>query len=94
MNNAPTQVYPPSPIFRLHCNTTYVDAASCYELSSVVCQSVYLSDTLVSPAKTTAPIEMLFGLRTRVDPWNHVIDGGPDIPMGRGNFEGERGVPL
>jgi len=59
----------------------------------VVCRLVYLSDTLVSPAKTTAPIEMLFELRTRVDPWNHVLDGGPDIPMGRGNFEGGKGRP-
>jgi len=51
----------------------------------VVCRAV----TLVSPAKTAAPIEMSFELRTRVEPRNHVLDGGPDHPMGRGNFEGE-----
>ena len=45
------------------------------------------SDSLVSPAKTAGPIEMPFGLRTRVGPKNHVLDGGPDPPMGRGNFE-------
>jgi len=56
--------------------------------------SVGLSVTLVSPAKTAAPIEMPFGLGTRVGPRNHVLDGGPDFPMGRGNFEGERGAPL
>jgi len=32
----------------------------------------------VSPAKTAEPIEMPFGLRTRVGPGNHVLDGGPD----------------
>ena len=35
-----------------------------------VCQSV----TLVSPAKTAEPIEMPFGLRTRVGLRNHVLD--------------------
>jgi len=42
--------------------------------SSVVCLSV----TLVSPAKTAAPIKMPFGLRTPVGPRNHVLHGGPD----------------
>jgi len=32
---------------------------------------------------------MLFGLRTRVGPGNHVLDGGPDPPIGKGNFEGK-----
>jgi len=41
-----------------------------------VCQSV----TLMSPAKRAAPIEMLFVLRTRVDPGNHVLYGRPDPP--------------
>jgi len=41
-----------------------------------------------------ALIEMPFGLRTQVSPGNHVLDGGPDAPMGRGNSEGERGVPF
>jgi len=47
----------------------------------------------VSPAKTAAAIEMPFVSRTRVDPRNHVLDGGPDPPMGRGNFEGGKGPP-
>jgi len=30
-------------IFRPHCSTTYVDAACCYQPSTVVCWSVCLS---------------------------------------------------
>jgi len=55
---------------------------------------VCLSVTLVSPAKTAPPIELPFGLRTWVGPGNHVLDGGPDLPMGRGKFFGEMDVPL
>jgi len=40
----------------------------------------------VNPAKTAEAIEMPFGLRTRVGPGNHVLHGGPDSPMGRGNL--------
>jgi len=39
-----------------------------------VAWSVGRSVTLVSPAKTAAPIEMPFGLRTRVGPRNHVLN--------------------
>ena len=81
-------------IIRPHRSTTYIGAVYCYQLSSVVCQSVGLSVTFVIPAKMAEPIEMPFGLRTRVGPGNHVLDGGSRCPMGRGNFEGERGVPL
>ena len=78
-------------IFRPHRSTTYVDAAYSYRpSSSVVCRSV----TLVSPAKTAAPIELPFGLRTWVGPGNHVLDGGPDPPMGKGKFLGENGRPI
>jgi len=35
----------------------------------------------VNPEETAAPIKMPFGLRTRVGPGNHVLDGGPDPPM-------------
>ena len=79
-------------IIRPHRSTTYVDAAYCYRPSGVVCRSACLSVTQVSPAKTAEPIEMPFGLRTRVGPGNHVLDG---VQMGRGNFPGGRsGVPL
>ena len=67
-------------IIRPHRSTTYVDVAYCYRPISVVCRTVCQSVTLVSPAKMAAPIEMLFGLRTRVSPGNHVLDGGPDPP--------------
>jgi len=47
----------------------------------------------VSPEKTAESIEMPFGLRTRVGPGNHVLDGGwgPDAPW-IGAIFGERGV--
>jgi len=67
----------------------YVDVAYCYRPSSVVCRSVGLSVTLVSPAKTAAPIELPFGLKTWVDPGNHALDGGPDPPWKGANFWGE-----
>jgi len=37
-----------------------------------------LSVMTVSAAKTAGPIEMPFGLWTRVGPTNHVLDGVPD----------------
>jgi len=67
-----------------------VDAAYSYRPSSVVCRSV----TLVSPAKMAELIEMPFELSTQVGSGNHVLDRAPDPPMGRGNFEGKRGIPL
>jgi len=60
----------------------------------MVCRSVCRSVTLVSPAKTAEPIKMPFGSGTRVGPGNHVLDWGPDPPMGRDNFEGEKGRPI
>jgi len=62
-------------IIRPHRSTTYVDAAYCYQPSNVVSLSV----TLMSPAKTAEPIEMPFGLRTQLDPGNHVLDGSPQV---------------
>ena len=86
-------------IIRLHRSTTYAYAAYCYRRSSVVCRSVCLSVCrsvcrTSEPCKTAAPIEMPIGLGTRVGPRNHVSDGGPDPPMGRGNFEGRKGRPI
>ena len=42
----------------------------------------------MSCAKTAEPIEMPFGLRTQVDPRNHLLDEGFDPPRGRDNFRG------
>jgi len=33
---------------------------------------------------------MPFGFLAWLGPGNHVLDGDPDAPMGRGNFDGER----
>ena len=63
---------------------TYVAQGDAFQMS--VCQTV----TVVSPATTAGPIEMPFGLRTRVGPRNHVLDG-VQIPTVRGNFEEEDG---
>jgi len=63
-------------------------------LTDRVAWSVGLSVTLVTPAKTAAPIELPFWLRTWVAPGNHVLDGGPDPPMGRGKFLEENGCPI
>jgi len=53
-------------------------------------RSVGLSVTLLSPAKTAAPIEMPFGLRTRVGPGNHVLRRGPDPPWEGAILRGEK----
>jgi len=45
-------------------------------------------DTAVNPAKTAEPIEMLFGMLSRVVPRNYVLDGGAGVPMGRGTLRG------
>jgi len=54
-----------------------------------VAWSVGLSVTLVSLAKTAEPIDVPFGMRTWVDPRDHVLDGGSDPPMGRGKCGGQ-----
>ena len=59
-----------------------------YRRSSVVCLSGGRSVAIVRTAKTVEPIEMPFGMWTWVDARNHVLDGGPDPPIVRGNFEG------
>jgi len=71
-------------LFRLHPSTMYLDVAYCYRLNSTVCRSV----TVVSPVKTVELVEMQFGLTTWVGPRNHVLDGSPDTPVERGNYEG------
>jgi len=49
---------------------------------------------IVNPEKTAEPIEMPFGLKTRVGPGNYVLHWGPDPSMGGGIFEGGRDDPL
>ena len=61
-------------IIRPHRCTMY-DAACCYRPSSVVCPSVGRSVTIMSCAKTAEPIEMPFGIWTRVGPVKHALCG-------------------
>ena len=42
----------------------------------------------MSPTKTVEPIEMLFGLWTRVGPGHLVLGWGPDPLQGKGQFGG------
>ena len=53
----------------------------------MVCRSV----TVVSPAKMAQPIEVLFSVEDSVGLRNHVLDGGPDLPM-EGQFLGRGGT--
>jgi len=48
---------------------------------------------VVSPAKTAEPIEMPFGLSTRVGPGYHVLNRGPDT-HGKGQFWVGKGRPI
>jgi len=54
-------------------------AVYCYSRSSVVCRSVSLY-LCHDRKKTAEPIEMPFGLWTRVGPRKHVLDEGADWP--------------
>ena len=51
-------------------------AACWYRHGSVVCRSVGLYVSVVSPAKPAQSTEMPFGLRTRIGPKNHVLSRG------------------
>jgi len=73
--------------------TTYVGAAYCYRPSIAwfVGRSICLSVCHTGePCKTAELIEVPFGLRTRVGPGNHVLDGGPD-PTWKGAIFGGKG---
>jgi len=86
-------------IIRPHHRTMYVDAAYCYQPSSMVCLSVCWCVSL-SVCHTNEPckngwsdwdavwVEDLGG------PKEPCIRWGPDPPMERDNFQGGRGIPL
>ena len=42
----------------------------------------------MSPEETAGSIEMAFGVWRAVGPSNHVLDGGPHPPYGKGEFWG------
>ena len=76
-------------IIRPHRSTTYIDAAYSYRPSSVVCLSVCLSVTQVSPAKTAAVWVEDLGW-----PGEPCIRWGSRSPWEGANFWGRMGVPL
>ena len=58
----------------------------CRSVGVYVCLCVLVA--FVSCAKTAEPIQMMFSWLTRVHPRNHILDGVPDPPRGRGTFWG------
>jgi len=58
-----------------------------------VVSSVGRSVTLVSRTKTAEPIEMPFGLSTRVGPGNHILHAGRDPTWEGAIFRGRKGRP-
>jgi len=76
-------------IIRPHRGAAYLDADYCYRPSSVVYRSDSRSVTVMSPAKMAKPIEVSFGLRTWVDPKNHVLDGDQDLPWEKAVLRGK-----
>ena len=66
-------------VTRPHCSTTWMQPVVTVGVALSVGQSVCLSVTIMSPAKMAEPIEMLFGLWTRVGPMNYVLDGVSDV---------------
>ena len=75
-------------IIRPHRSTTYIDAAYSYQPSSVVCRSVCHTSEPCKNDRAAAWVEDLGGLG------NHVLDGGPDPPVGMVKFLGENGCPI
>ena len=63
-------------------------------LGHCVCVCVCVSKTFRYPAKMAGPIEMLFGMWSRVGPQNCVLDGGPDTPGERAVLVWGRGRPI
>jgi len=55
----------------------------------MVCLSVGQSVRVVSAGKTAEPIDMMFGLWTRVGPRNHILDGVQITPCEGAIFRGK-----
>jgi len=63
-----------------------------YRLTSIVVLSVCLALVrVVYCGKTEDSMEVPFGVVSRVDPRNHAVDGGPDLPYGNRPFGGKWG---
>jgi len=78
-------------IIRPHCNTTYIDMAYCYRLSSVVCQSVCHTS---EPCKNSCSDQDAAWVQDLGVPKTTCIRWGSRSPTGRGNFEGQKGRPI
>ena len=61
----------------------------CLSVSMSVCLSLV---TRMYYGKTAVPIEMPFGMWGAVGDSHHVLDGGPDLPHGKGKFCGGEGA--
>jgi len=77
-------------IFRLHHSTTYVDAAYCYQPSSVVCLSVCHTS---EPCKNSGTNRDAVWVEDLGGPREPSIRWGPDPRMAMDNFEG-KGCPI
>ena len=62
--------------------------------SICLCVCVCLLDTSCEACKMAEPIDIQFGLWTRVGPRNHVLGHGPDFSRGMGNVGGTCPTPL
>jgi len=78
-------------IIRPHRSTTYVDAAYCYQLSSVVCRSVFHTS---EPCKNGCTDRAAVWVENWGAPREPCITWESRSPVGRGNFDGETGEPL
>jgi len=78
-------------IIRPHRSTTYVDVAYSYRPISVICRSVCHTG---EPCKNGCTNGAAVWVEDLGGPGNHVLDGGPDPPMGSSKFLGRMGVPL
>jgi len=72
-------------VISLHSSTMYVDVAYCYRLSSMVCPSVCHSS---EPCKNGWTDRDAIWFWSQVGRWNHVLDGGSDLPPQEGQFWG------
>jgi len=75
-------------IIGLHCFAAYKMWHVVSHQYSVVCLSVCVLVTATYSTKTAEPVEVPIGVWNRVGPRNHVLDGGLDLPRGRGSFRG------
>jgi len=72
-------------VFQAASHAEHENAAYCYRCC-VVCVSQCLSDTTRSPTKTAEPIQLPFGMWTRIDTKKACISRGSGSPTGTDTF--------